>query len=155
MHSMVQTLLTIKLSFCGPNEIDHYFCDICPLLKLACSDPHIVGALVIANTGMIALGCFLGLVVSYAVSLLTLLMQSSEGRCKALSTCASLLLLFGPCLFIYVCPSITLPVDKVFALFYSILIPMLNLIIYTLRNAETKNSMSKLWSKKQNFEGSK
>ncbi|XP_066476988.1 olfactory receptor 4S2-like [Tiliqua scincoides] len=159
VHSIVQTLLTIKLPFCGPNEIDHYFCDVYPLLKLACSDTHIVGALVIANTGMIALGCFVVLVVSYAVILITLRTQSSEGRRKALSTCAShftvVVLLFGPCLFIYVRPSTTLPVDKVFALFYTILTPMLNPIIYTLRNEEMKNSMSKLWSKKQSFGGLK
>ncbi|KAH0621152.1 hypothetical protein JD844_022197 [Phrynosoma platyrhinos] len=146
-----ETLLTVNLPFCGPNEIDHYFCDVYPLLKLACSDTHIVGALVVANTGMIALGCFVVLVVSYAVILLTLRVQSAEGRHKALSTCAShitvVLLLFGPCLFIYVRPSTTLPVDKVFALFYTILTPMLNPIIYTLRNTEMKNSMKKLWKK--------
>lgn len=151
VHSIVQTLLTIKLPFCGPNEIDHYFCDVYPLLKLACSDTRVVGALVIANTGMIALGCFVVLVVSYAIILITLHTQSSERRQKALSTCAShitvVVLLFGPCLFIYVRPSTTLPVDKVFALFYTILTPMLNPIIYTLRNAEMKNSMSKLWNK--------
>uniref|UniRef100_A0A670IV17 G-protein coupled receptors family 1 profile domain-containing protein n=1 Tax=Podarcis muralis TaxID=64176 RepID=A0A670IV17_PODMU len=142
VHSMVQTILTIKLTFCGPNEIDHYFCDIYPLLKLACSDTHIVGALVVGNTGMIALGCFLVLVVSYGVILFTLRTQSSEGRQKALSTFAShitvVLILFVPCLFIYVCPSTTLAVDNVFALFYPILMPMLNPIIYSLRNAEMK-----------------
>ncbi|XP_061465536.1 olfactory receptor 4S2-like [Rhineura floridana] len=151
VHSMVQTILTIKLPFCGPNEIDHYFCDVYPLLKLACSDTRIVGALVVANTGMIILGCFLVLVVSYAVILITLRTQSSEGRRKALSTCAShitvVLLLFGSSLFIYIRPSTTLAVDKVFSLFYTILTPMLNPIIYTLRNAEMKNAMKKLWSR--------
>lgn len=156
VHSTVQTLLTAQLPFCGPNEIDHYFCDVYPLLKLACSDTRIVGALVVANTGMIALGCFVVLVVSYVIILVTLRTQSSEGRRKALSTCAShitvVLLLFGPCLFIYVRPSTTLPVDKVMALFYTILTPMLNPLIYTLRNTEMKNAMKKLWHKKQRLE---
>ncbi|XP_006278565.1 olfactory receptor 4S2-like [Alligator mississippiensis] len=153
VHSIVQTLLTIQLPFCGPSEIDHYFCDVFPLLKLACADSHLVGALVVANTGMIALGCFLVLVISYIIILVALRMHSSEGRRKALSTCAShftvVLLLFGPCLFIYIRPSTTLPVDKVFSLFYTIITPMLNPIIYTLRNAEMKSAMGKLWKKKE------
>ncbi|XP_030418591.1 olfactory receptor 4S2-like, partial [Gopherus evgoodei] len=151
-HSMVQTLLTTQLPFCGPNEIDHYFCDIYPLLKLACTDTHVVGALVVANTGMIALGCFLILLISYVIILVALRTHSSQDRRKALSTCTShitvVVLLFGPCLFIYIRPSTTLAVDKVFALFYTIITPMLNPIIYTLRNAEMKSAMTKLISVK-------
>ncbi|KAG6488346.1 olfactory receptor [Crotalus adamanteus] len=152
LHSMVQTLLTTQLLFCGPNEIDHYFCDVHPLLKLACTDTYIVGVIVVANSGMIALSCFLILVVSYIVILVSLRSHSSEGRRKALSTCAShvtvVILFFGPCTFTYIRPSSNFSEDKTVALFYTVITPMLNPLIYTLRNSEVKNAIKKLWSRK-------
>ncbi|XP_039373926.1 olfactory receptor 4S2-like [Mauremys reevesii] len=152
VHSMVQTLLTVQLPFCGPNEIDHYFCDVHPLLKLACTDTFIVGIMVVANSGMISLTSFVVLVVSYIVILTSLRSHSSKGRLKALSTCAShitvVILNFGPCIFIYLRPSTTFSEDKMVTVFYTIITPMLNPLIYTLRNEEVKNAMRKLWSRK-------
>uniref|UniRef100_A0A8D0HNI7 Olfactory receptor n=1 Tax=Sphenodon punctatus TaxID=8508 RepID=A0A8D0HNI7_SPHPU len=157
VHSLVQTLLTTHLPFCGPNEIDHYFCDVHPLLKLACTDTYIVGLIVVANSGMISLSCFVVLIVSYIVILVTLRNRSSEGRLKALSTCAShitvVILFFGPCIFIYMRPSTTFSEDKMVALFYTIITPMLNPLIYTLRNEEVKSAMRKLWSRKVTLGG--
>ncbi|XP_062974420.1 olfactory receptor 4S2-like [Elgaria multicarinata webbii] len=152
VHSLVQTLITTQLPFCGPNEIDHYFCDIHPLLQLACTDTYAVGIIVVANSGMIALSCFVILVVSYIVILVSLRSQSSEGRRKALSTCAShvtvVILFFGPCTFTYIRPSSNFSEDKTVAVFYTVITPMLNPLIYTLRNEEMKNAMRKLWSRK-------
>uniref|UniRef100_A0A8C8RNJ7 Olfactory receptor n=1 Tax=Pelusios castaneus TaxID=367368 RepID=A0A8C8RNJ7_9SAUR len=157
VHSMVQTLLTTQLPFCGPNEIDHYFCDVHPLLKLACADTYVVGIIVVANSGLIALGCFLLLVISYIVILVSLRNRSSEGRRKALSTCGShvavVILFFGPCTFTYIRPSSSLSEDKMVAVFYTVITPMLNPLIYTLRNEEVKSAMRKLWSRKVTSDG--
>ncbi|CAD7666323.1 unnamed protein product [Nyctereutes procyonoides] len=149
LHSFPQLSMTIQLPFCGPNEIDHYFCDIFPLLKVACTDTYIIGVLVVANSGMVALVTFIVLSVSYGVILFTLRNLSAEGRRKALSTCWShitvVILFFGPSIFIYLRPPITLPEDKIFALFYTIIAPMFNPLIYTLRNSEMKKAMRKVW----------
>ncbi|CAD7679544.1 unnamed protein product [Nyctereutes procyonoides] len=149
LHSFPQLSMTIQLPFCGPNEIDHYFCDIFPLLKVACTDTYIIGVLVVANSGMVALVTFVVLFVSYVIILFSLRHHSAEGRHKALSTCGShitvVILFFGPSIFAYLRPPTTFPEDKVFALFYTIIAPMFNPLIYTLRNAEMKNAMTKVW----------
>ncbi|NXA17457.1 OR4S2 protein, partial [Ibidorhyncha struthersii] len=159
LHSMVQTLLTTQLPFCGPNKIDHYFCDVHPLLQLACTNTYAVGIIVVANSGMIALSCFFILVMSYIVILASLKSQTSEGRYKALSTCGShitvVILFFGPCTFVYIRPSSNLSEDKSVAVFYTVITPMLNPLIYTLRNGEVKSAMRKLWSRKVGSENGK
>ncbi|NXD88167.1 OR4S2 protein, partial [Halcyon senegalensis] len=152
VHSIAQTLLTTQLPFCGPNKINHYFCDVHPLLQLACTNTYVVGITVVANGGMISLTCFFILVMSYVVILGSLKSQTSEGWQKALSTCGShitvVILFFGPCTFIYIRPSSSLMEDKSVAVFYTIITPMLNPLIYTLRNEEVKSAMRKLWSRK-------
>nr|XP_009667407.1 PREDICTED: olfactory receptor 4S2-like [Struthio camelus australis] len=157
VHSLVQTLLTIQLPFCGPNEVDHYFCDVHPLLKLACTDTYVVGVIVVANSGLISLSSFVVLVVSYVIILVSLRTHSSKGCLKALSTCTShvavVLLFFGPCIFIYMRPSTTFSADKMVSVCYTILTPMLNPLIYTLRNEDMKKAMKKLWSRKAKRNG--
>ncbi|XP_048217276.1 olfactory receptor 4B1-like [Perognathus longimembris pacificus] len=151
-HSIIQVLIAIQLPFCGPNVIDHYFCDLQPLFKLACTDTFVEGVIVLANSGLIALFSFLILMSSYIIILVNLRKQSAEGRRKALSTCAShitvVVLFFGPAIFLYMRPSSTFTVDKLVAVFYTVITPMLNPIIYTLRNADVINAMKKLWGKK-------
>ncbi|XP_049991803.1 olfactory receptor 4S2 [Alexandromys fortis] len=156
LHSIIQVALMVQLPFCGPNEIDHYFCDVHPVLKLACTDTYIVGVVVTANSGTIALGSFVILLISYTIILVSLRKQSAEGRCKALSTCGShiavVIIFFGPCTLMYMRPDTTFSEDKMVAVFYTIITPMLNPLIYTLRNAEVKNAMRKLWARKVTWE---
>ncbi|KAM6157789.1 olfactory receptor 4X2-like [Rhynchocyon petersi] len=149
VHSLSQVLLIFHLPFCGPNVIDHYFCDLPPLFKLACSDTFLIGLLTVANGGALSVIIFAVLLASYVIILLHLRAKSSEGRRKALSTCGShitvVILFFGPCIFIYLRPSTTLSVDKMVAVFYTVITPLLNPVIYSLRNAEVKKAMKKLW----------
>ncbi|XP_058383590.1 olfactory receptor 4C16-like [Diceros bicornis minor] len=151
VHSSAQIFLTLSLPFCGPNVIDHYFCDLQFLLKLACTDTYMVNLLLVSNGGAIRTVSFVMLLFSYVIILHSLRYHSAEGRRKALSTCIShiivVILFFGPCIFIYTRPATTFSMDKMIAMFYTFGTPLLNPLIYTPRNAEVKNAMKKLWSK--------
>ncbi|MBZ3887242.1 Olfactory receptor 4P4 [Sciurus carolinensis] len=150
-HSIALLLMVLRLPFCGPNQIDHYICDVKPLLKLVCKDIHVVSILVIANSGMVVVVIFLVLVASYLLILYHLRTRSSAGRRKALSTCSShvtvVVLFFVPCIYTYVLPAGSENKDKEISVFYTVVAPMLNPLIYTLRNMEMKIAMQKVWAR--------
>ncbi|XP_007526434.2 olfactory receptor 4P4-like [Erinaceus europaeus] len=149
-HSIALLLMVLSLPFCGPNHIDHYICDVKPLLKLVCKDIRVVSILVIANSGLVAVAIFLVLVASYILILYNLRKHSAAGRRKALSTCSShimvVVLFFVPCIYTYVLPAGSENKDKEISVFYTVVAPMLNPLIYTLRNMEMKIAMQKVWS---------
>nr|XP_014337796.1 PREDICTED: putative olfactory receptor 4A4 isoform X1 [Bos mutus] len=151
LHGIFHPLFVYNLPFCGPNIIDHFMCDMYPLLKLACTDTQVTVITVLTNDGAICVIIFSLLLISYGVILCSLKNHGQVGRRKALSTCGShitvVVLFFVPCIFMYMRPPSTLSVDKSLTLFYSIITPMLNPLIYTLRNGEMKNAMKKLWTK--------
>ncbi|XP_045872713.1 olfactory receptor 4A47-like [Meles meles] len=151
LHSVIQVSTIYGLPFCGPNVIDHFFCDMYPLLKLVCTDTYVASLLVVANGGLISSIVFVLLLISYGVILHSLKNISSQGRRKALQTCGShltvVVFFFVPCIFIYARPAKTFPIDKSLTVFYTVITPMLNPLIYTLRNSEMTNAMKKLWKR--------
>ncbi|XP_014635868.1 PREDICTED: olfactory receptor 4K17 [Ceratotherium simum simum] len=150
LHSGLQIPFAVNLPFCGPNVVDSIFCDLPLVTELACVDTCIVQIVIVANSGMISLSCFIILLISYSLILITIRSHSSTGQSKAHSTLTAhitvVILFFGPCIFIYIWPFSNHPVDKFLAMFYTIVTPILNPIIYTLRNKEMKIAMKKLWS---------
>uniref|UniRef100_G1TRM0 Olfactory receptor n=1 Tax=Oryctolagus cuniculus TaxID=9986 RepID=G1TRM0_RABIT len=150
LHSIIQVALILRLPFCGPNRLDNFFCDVPQVIKLACTDTFVVELLMVFNSGLMTLLCFLGLLASYAVILCRVRGSSFEGKKKAMSTCSThiivIFLMFGPGIFIYTRPFRAFPADKVVSLFHTVIFPLLNPVIYTLRNQEVKASMKKLFN---------
>nr|XP_033780349.1 LOW QUALITY PROTEIN: olfactory receptor 10A7-like [Geotrypetes seraphini] len=153
--SLGQTSFIFSLSFCGPNIINHFFCDVPPILKLACGDTFFNEIALFAVCVFILLIPFLLTLMSYSGIINTILhIRSAAGRQKAFSTCASHLtsvsLFYGTASFMYLRPksSYSLDTDRLLALFYSVVTPMLNPVIYTLRNKEVKKALANTITRK-------
>ncbi|XP_066486926.1 olfactory receptor 4Q3-like [Tiliqua scincoides] len=154
-HGIFQTVVTAQLPFCGPNILDNFFCDITQLKKLSCSDIYVSEILYVFSDSLIILPNLLTLLVSYVTILATLCGHFGKGGRKGFSTCGSHLmvvfLLYGPVLFVYMKPSATSKVDKMASIFYMVVTPALNPLIYSLRNKEMKEAMGKLKNKCKYF----
>ncbi|XP_063159179.1 olfactory receptor 4E1-like [Candoia aspera] len=156
IHSLALTGMTIRLPYCGPKIVDNFFCDVPPVIKLACTDTYVIEILIVSNSGLISVVCFVVLVASYGVILVSLRTRLVAGQRKALSTCAAHLtvvtLFLGHCIFIYSRPSTSLAEDKVVSVFFTAVTPLLNPIIYTLRNEDMIRAMKKLLGRKVDTE---
>ncbi|XP_004714003.1 olfactory receptor 2A12-like [Echinops telfairi] len=150
---LIHIALLLRLPFCGPQTINHFFCQIMSVLKLACADIRLNRVVLVIASVSILVGPLFLVLVSYTRILFAILrIQSREGRRKAFSTCSSHLcvvgLFFGSAMVIYLAPKSSHSQEqrKVLSLFYSLFNPMLNPMIYSLRNAEVKGALRRvLW----------
>ncbi|XP_012884225.1 PREDICTED: olfactory receptor 478-like [Dipodomys ordii] len=148
-------LCVYVLPLCGPNRVNHFFCDFAPLVELSCSDVSVLTGVASSICGFLILFTVLVVVFSYVYIVITILkMRSTEGRHKAFSTCSSHLsavtLYYGTTTFIYVLPKSLYSTDqnKVISVFYMVVIPMLNPLIYTLRNKDIKEALKRQMGRK-------
>ncbi|XP_046928349.1 olfactory receptor 1440-like [Lynx rufus] len=148
--SFIQLCALLQLHFCGPNVINHFFCDLPQLLILSCSDTFFFQIMTSVLTVIFGLTSVLVIMISYGYIVATILkITSAEGRSKAFNTCASHLtavaLFFGSGIFVYMYPNSgdSLSQNKLASVLYTILIPMLNPLIYSLRNKEIKDALNR------------
>ncbi|KAM9121265.1 olfactory receptor 5G9-like [Pangshura tecta] len=148
VNSMVQTVFTFTLCFCGSNEINHFFCDIPALLSLSCTKTDINELVMFTLSGLIIMSTSMVILVSYANIISAILrIRSAEGRRRAFSTCTSHImsvsLFYGTVTFMYTQPSpLSAPAQsRVVSVFYTLVIPMLNPLIYSLRNKDVKEAL--------------
>ncbi|XP_037695774.1 LOW QUALITY PROTEIN: putative olfactory receptor 8G3 pseudogene [Choloepus didactylus] len=149
--STIHTGFTVRLFFCKINVVNHYFCDLFPLLELSCSSIHVNELLVLCLSAFNILTPALTILVSYIFIIASILrIRSTEGRSKAYSTCSShisaVTVFFGSAAFMYLQPSSVSSMDqgKLFSVFYTVVVPMLNPFIYCLRNKDVKHALKKI-----------
>lgn len=152
---LLPSLMISRLNFCRSNKINHFFCDIPPLLKLSCSDTSITEITIFVLSILVLFTCFLLTLVSYAFIIMTILkIPSASGRKKTFSTCGShlavVVIYYGTMISMYVRPSASLSseLNKVVSIFYTVVTPLLNPVIYSLRNKDFKESLQKLLKRK-------
>ncbi|XP_053515201.1 olfactory receptor 1019 [Artibeus jamaicensis] len=150
MDMTIFTYFTIRLSFCNSNIINHFFCELPTLLALSTSDTTTTEIAVTVSCSFVVGSSVIIVLLSYSYIITTILrMKSAEGRRKAFSTCASHLtavaIFYGTLFFMYFQPSSShsMDTDKVTSLFYAVVIPMLNPLIYSLRNKDVKGALKK------------
>ncbi|XP_058425813.1 olfactory receptor 2A5 [Diceros bicornis minor] len=154
--ALVHVVLLLRLPFCGPHEINHFFCEILSVLRLACADTRLNQLVIFAASVFILVGPLCLVLLSYTCILFAILrIQSGEGRKKAFSTCSSHLcvvgLFFGSAIVMYMAPRSHHPEEQqqILSLFYSLFNPTLNPLIYSLRSAEVKGALRRvLWKER-------
>uniref|UniRef100_A0A5F8H304 Olfactory receptor n=1 Tax=Monodelphis domestica TaxID=13616 RepID=A0A5F8H304_MONDO len=148
--AVLQTIITFQFSYCASNVINHFYCDDVPLLALSCSDTHVKEILIFAFAGFDLICSLLIVIISYVFIIVAILIRSTEGKLKAFSTCSShmvaVTIFYGTLIFMYLQPHSkqSLDTDKMTSVFYTIVIPMLNPLIYSLRNKEVKEAVTKI-----------
>ncbi|XP_069814393.1 olfactory receptor 5AR1-like [Dendropsophus ebraccatus] len=150
LNSFIHTYCAFILPFCGSNQVNHFYCDINPILKLSCKDTYLNQVLLYVVAGSVEVGSFVCIVISYTYIVLALSsIRSSRGRSKPLSTCIShficVALFYCPVFFMYLRPNSAYSGDQdwMVSVFYTVIIPMLNPIIYSLRNQDVKQALVK------------
>ena len=153
---LLPTILISHLSFCGPQKINHFFCDSDPIFKLSCSDTFLVEALGYTCSSVVILSSFLLTMSSYGHIVVTIIrLSSGEARKKTFSTCASHLtvvsIYYGTIIFAYVRPpaKYNFTIGKVISVFYCVVTPLVNPLIYTLRNKDVKKAFRKVLTRKR------
>ncbi|XP_066486634.1 olfactory receptor 10G6-like [Tiliqua scincoides] len=150
LNSTLETTLTFYLPYGRRNHIDYVFCDIPALLKLACADTTLNEIVILVDVGLVAMTCFLLILISYLYIISAILrISTSEGRHRAFSTCTAhitvVVIYYIPVVFHYLRPSSQDSIDGLVSMFYTTITPFLNPVIYTLRNKEMKATLGKLW----------
>ncbi|XP_038599042.1 olfactory receptor 1038-like [Tachyglossus aculeatus] len=148
--SLFSVVFTFQLSFCGNNIIDHFYCDSLPILALSCSDTHFIEYFILGDSTFILIFSLLVVLISYIFIISTILkIRSAQGRHKVFSTCGSHLVgvtvFYGTLIFMYMRPpaSHSFVTDKIASVFYTQVLPMLNPMIYSLRNREVKEALER------------
>ncbi|XP_072457315.1 olfactory receptor 1f45-like [Notamacropus eugenii] len=158
INALTHTILMTRLSFCGHNEIPHFFCDLSPLLKLACSDTFINDLMINTGGALTTFLPFIGILISYFhIFMAVLKIPSVSGKQKAFSTCGSHLtvvcLFYGTIIGVYFSPTSTHTAQQDIAatVMYTVVTPMLNPFIYSLRNKDMKGALRMLITRKPGF----
>uniref|UniRef100_A0A8D2D508 Olfactory receptor n=1 Tax=Sciurus vulgaris TaxID=55149 RepID=A0A8D2D508_SCIVU len=155
LHSMIHVGLLLRLAFCGSHHINHFYCDILPLYRLSCVDPYVNELVLFVFAGSIEVFTIGSVLISYVYIVFTVFkMKSKEGRIKAFSTCAShflsVSLFYGSIFFMYIRPNLLEEGDKDIpaGVLFTIIVPVLNPFIYSLRNTEVISVLRKILKKK-------
>ncbi|XP_042329734.1 olfactory receptor 5V1-like [Sceloporus undulatus] len=156
LNSLLHTVMTFTLSYCKSNRVNQYYCDIPPVLALSCSSTYMAEMVVLIFGGIFGVGAFLVTLVSYVHIISTIFrIHSVEGKRKAFSTCTSHLivvcLFYGTTIFTYIRPSSSHhpDQDRLVSMLYGVITPMLNPLIYSLRNKEVKEALQRMISHKR------
>ncbi|XP_040188519.1 olfactory receptor 1020-like [Rana temporaria] len=157
VNATIHVVLTFQLPFCRSHHVNHFFCEMPPLLRLSCKDTRLNELVVYVSAAILCVCAFLLILISYVRIITTILkISSSQGRRKAFSTCTSHLTVvtffYGTIMFIYLRPRSSFSeTDKAVSIVYTAITPMLNPIIYSIRNKDVKSSIVKYILRRSNF----